>query len=398
MHWLTDLFYIIFFNTLEIGLSLISLWLRLFGRRPQWPPQHVLVLHLVEGIGNLIMATPFLAALRRAWPTSQITLAISPHFQKRSLLDNAGLVDRVIELPEKGGLLQGARPHFWLAQRLSPPDLAVLCFPFKRRWKIAFLWMLGRLGCRGASLRLYGSDFLNWSRWIRHYPPLPRQTHEVEINLAIAQSMGIARPAQPQVIVGMSDADHAFAARFLELHGLATFPRIGIHPGCLARASYKRWPAEKHIELAHVLHKTLNGCFVVFKGPDDADIVERLAAGIRDLPNAVLEGATLNQVAATIKQCHLLINTDSALGHIAAAVGTPTVTIFGPGDPVRVRPWGESVRIVRLDEPCSPCIGLRPPVGCKYDWRCVMDIPVEAVFKATTDLLANAKSPGTDKQ
>jgi ADP-heptose:LPS heptosyltransferase len=195
-------------------------------------------------------------------------------------------------------------------------------------------------------------------------------------------------------MVGISGADRAFANRFLEDYGFASvFPRIGIHPGCLARASYKRWPVEKHIALARLLHKTFNGCFVVFKGPDDADAVDGLVAGLREIPHAVVAGATLGQVAATIAQCQLMTNTDSALGHVAAAVATPTVTIFGPGDPARVRPWGDAVRVVRRDEPCSPCIKLRPPVRCKYAWRCVTEISVDAVFEAARNLLAEVQPP-----
>jgi len=394
MYWLNDIFYFLFFNVMEVGLAMANVWRRFFGRKPAWPPRRIFVIHLVEGIGNLILATPFLATLRRAWPTSEIVLAISPHLEKASLLRPTGLVNLVVELPEKGGLRMAANPHFWTDRGHDPPDLAVLCFPFKRRWKTAFLWLIGRLGCHGASLRLNASDFPNWSRWIRFYTPLPHQTHEVEINLTIAESLGIERSSRPRVVVGMSAADRAFASRFLEDQGFASvIPRIGIHPGCLARAAYKRWPVEKHIELARLLHKSLHGCFVVFQGPDDADAVEGLVAGLREIPHAVVKMATLSQVAATIERCDLMINTDSALGHIAAAVGTPTVTIFGPGDPVRVRPWGERVKVVRLDKPCSPCIGLRPPVRCEYDWRCVTDIPVEMVFEAACGLLAETRSP-----
>jgi len=393
MYWLNDLFYVLLFNLMELGLAPGGLWRRLFGRRPVWPPRRALVFHLSEGIGNLILLTPFLAALRQAWPRAELILVVAPHPEKVHLFDGTGLVDRVVELPEKGERGTTAARRFFASLGPQPFDLAVLCFPFKRRWKAAFLWWIARLGCHGASQRLDGWDFANRSRWLRFCRPLPRRVHEVEIHLALAAEMGVALPDRPRVLVGVSESDRAFARRFLDDHGMSSAALvIGIHPGCLARATYKRWPAEKHIALARRLHETFDSCFVVFQGPDDADAVEGLVAGLQGVPHAVVEGATLGQVAATIARCRLMINTDSALGHVAAAVGTPTVTIFGPGDPVRVRPWGEAVRVVRSDEPCSPCIGLRPPVRCEANWRCVANVSVETVYEAARGLLAETRS------
>jgi len=395
---LSDLFYVVVFGVSDAALFFAKLRRSLFGRRPERPPRRVLVIH-TEGIGNLVMATPLIVALRSAWPGAEIVLAAAPGRGTRSLLDGAGLVDRAVELPDADGPRALGAREFWAELAQPPFDLALLCFPFNRRWKLAFLGLLGRLGCDGAALCFGPSDFRNLSGWVRYYARVPARAHEVEINLAMAEALGIERPARPRPVVGVCDEDRAFAREVFErlsarcgpgAAGEVSAPVVGIHPGSLAGASYKRWEAEKHIELARRLHKTFNSCFVLFQGPDDADAVGEVERGLGAVPHTVVAGATLGRVAAVIERCDLLVNTDSALGHIAAAVGTPTVTIFGPGDPVRVRPWSEKAWVVRRDEPCSPCIRIWRPVRCRYGWRCIRDLSVEEVFEAASEALSEA--------
>jgi ADP-heptose:LPS heptosyltransferase len=97
----------------------------------------------------------------------------------------------------------------------------------------------------------------------------------------------------------------------------------------------------------------------------------------------------VRQAAALMKKCSLFISNDSGPMHMAAAVGVPTVAIFGPTNPVWVKPWGVKHRIVRLGLPCSPCFRYSPaPLKCAahIDFACLKDIDVDQVHKACLDL------------
>jgi ADP-heptose:LPS heptosyltransferase len=130
----------------------------------------------------------------------------------------------------------------------------------------------------------------------------------------------------------------------------------------------------------------------VFQGPDDAPAVEPLVAGLGGIPHAVARDTTLGQAAALIERCRLMVSTDSALSHLAAAVGTPIVTIWGPSDPARTRPWTDRGKVVQRDEACGPCLHLWRPIVCEYDWRCLRELGVDDVFAAAVDLFEETKS------
>lgn len=386
MYRLSDLIYIILFNLLELALLPISLLQHLFGRRAKWPPERVLIIHTV-GIGDLLMATPLLAAMRRAWPGAELVLAVQPNADKITLLEGADCVDRVVELPCLDARRTMRDRVFWKRLAETPFDLAVLCFPFNRPWKLAFVRILGRLKCRGAALRLCASDFRSWSRWIRYYAPVLTDQHRVKTNLSIAERMGVSPVKTPKMIMRVSDEDQAFANRFFEGNDLVGTV-VGIHPGSEVNNKFKRWPSEKHIELTRRLHETYACRFVLLQGPDDADAVAPLVDAPTGASYVVLKDATIKQTAAVITRCSLIVNTDGALGHVAAAVGTPTVTIFGPGEPALVRPWGDAVRVVHRKDLCASCLQPWRPLRCNHEFRCVREVSVDAVYEAAGSFLS----------
>ena len=105
----------------------------------------------------------------------------------------------------------------------------------------------------------------------------------------------------------------------------------------------------------------------------------------------LVSNLSILQVAAIIKRCKIFITNDSGLMHIASAVDTPTIAIFGPTNPLWVHPWGVKHKIVSLGLSCSPCFFYsQHPLTCKRkenDYLCITGITTEMVLQATKDLL-----------
>ena len=121
---------------------------------------------------------------------------------------------------------------------------------------------------------------------------------------------------------------------------------IGIHPGCDKANIERRWLVKNFIELVKILTKNKNNKIIVFEGPDEEDIL----TNFENLD--IIKGRNLSfkRLAALINECDIMLTSDSGLGHIAAALNIPTVTLFGPANPNQTRPYGnKGIVISKLD-------------------------------------------------
>ena len=149
--------------------------------------------------------------------------------------------------------------------------------------------------------------------------------------------------------------DRDWAALWLEAHGLTSDRTlVAIHPG--AGGVAKLWIPARWTTIVNNLLS--NGCQVILTGgPDEAPLVQQIYRGVTGPVHMIVGEATLGQLAAVFERCDLVAGVDSGPLHLAAATGTQTVVLFGPGDHVRFGPWGppERHRIIRSDFWCSPC-------------------------------------------
>jgi heptosyltransferase-2 len=160
-------------------------------------------------------------------------------------------------------------------------------------------------------------------------------------------------------------------------------PFIGIHAG----AEYgpaKRWPAERFAEVAQRVSQQIDCRFLVFGGPGEVDLANQIAAALRAAdpdPNFVINVAgktSLLELCGLIKFCRLLISNDTGPMHLAVALGTPVVAIFGSTSAPATRPTGPRDIVLHQPVECSPCF-LR---DCPIDFRCMNQITVESVTAA----------------
>jgi ADP-heptose:LPS heptosyltransferase len=164
-------------------------------------------------------------------------------------------------------------------------------------------------------------------------------------------------------------------------------PLIGIHAG--AHAPARRWPAERFAVVADHLAQRFGAQIVLTGGPGEEEIAQAVAAGTplagRVAPALNVAGQTsLGGLAALIDRLDLFIANDTGPAHLADALGTPSVTIFGPADHRRWAPLDHTRHpIVRRPVPCSPC---RYTV-CPIDHRCLHWVEPDAVIEAAERVL-----------
>jgi heptosyltransferase-2 len=153
--------------------------------------------------------------------------------------------------------------------------------------------------------------------------------------------------------------------------------RIALAPGA-AFGSAKCWPPQRFAALADALIDRFDADVILFGAPSERDIAARIASEMRHRPVNLAGQTTIDQLPSHFAVCDVFIGNDSGAMHVAAAVGTPVVAIFGPTDPYGTAPVTDKLAIVRNAPSCSPCF-LR---HCPVDHRCMTRIEVDAVLEA----------------
>lgn len=359
--------------------------------------QRILVVKLA-GIGDLLTAFPAMEALRKSYPGAEISALVTP--QTTSLLEERGLVDRVIVLNKYGfdeasGFLRpGALAGLWgLARQLREHsfDAAILLHHLITWQGVAKYASL--MAASGAPLRVGLDDgrgfFLN--RKVRDGGFGAR--HEVEYWLDVVGLLGAKSP-DPRVRLTTTPSEERYADGMWAALGLDGRDRVvAIHPGCGSYSPVRRWSAEGFSRVAGEL--STDGLIpMVVAGPGEEELAREVAAGISGR-SLMLEGVpTPGHLAATLKRCRLFVGNDSGVMQVAFAAGVPVVAVFGMSNHLAWAPYDcgrERSRVVRMDLPCSPCLYRGHSLGLRYgcgDPRCLLRITPAAVTAAARELLS----------
>lgn len=327
-------------------------------------------------LGDLLLAVPALRALRTRYPQAEITLIGLPWaeaFTRRI----ATYVDRFVAFPGYPGIVEEAydpirTKRFLREQRAYGYDL-VLQMHGSGTASNGFALALGG---RVTSGYYVGAppDGLGPSA------PYPDREPEVLRNLGLARLVG-CRCLDDTLAFPLLAEDHAEARALLrDLTGVA--PVIGIHAG--ARAPSRRWPPECFAELADALSRHFGAQIVLSGTADDTPVALAIRSHMRYTPLDLTGKTSLGGLAAVIERMSLFIGNDSGPAHLAEAVGTPSVTLFGPTDPRRWAPLdGGAHPIVRQPVACSPCAYAE----CPIDHRCLRRITPVMVLERASELL-----------
>ena len=274
------------------------------------------------------------------------------------------------------------------AARDRAPDVYLVPFP-SNRWQYSLL-----AATSGARLRVLHGYPVGYWRAMHFLPstrvPAVRGMHDVEQNLRLLGPLGIepeAKPAGP--VFHVTQEDRTRAAAMLAAAGFAADVKpIIVHAGSAQTvlAAAKRWPTEKYRELIAALRAEAGDRVVVVEGPDETGVAADIV-GVPARARMIRLDGPLGEAAALMERAELYVGTDSGLAHLAAAVGTPAVTIFAPADPDRVCPYGYRDLVVQPPPPCGPCFlypweAAYPKMRCHADHRCIERVTVESVMSA----------------
>jgi len=158
---------------------------------------------------------------------------------------------------------------------------------------------------------------------------------------------------------------------------------------------WKQWPLERYRELIErILEERIEARVVLFGSPAEKEMIEELAGGLGSRVTVAAGQTTVKQVAALIEKCNMLVCNDSGLMHVAVAVGTPVVAIYGPTDIRRTAPLGAEHTVIRHELPCSPCFRLEGDEQihlCPHH-DCLMTITTDEVFQAAANKATRSRS------
>ncbi|MDT8903867.1 glycosyltransferase family 9 protein [Anaeroselena agilis] len=211
-----------------------------------------------------------------------------------------------------------------------------------------------------------------------------RNSHRMTCNLLMVKNaFGIneTTPAQPKVTISSPQND----AIIKEIVGTGKTV-IGIHCGSRETQSYKRWPTEHFRQLLALIHQNNADAFFLIFATGTEQQEARVITNQSTHCSLILD-KPLSIVMGLIQRCRLMIANDSGIGHLAAAVGTPTLSIFGPSDPGKCAPVGAHCRHIRAEGFCKPCIDGTVPSKCGETAECMAVLKPETVYKLVAGLL-----------
>lgn len=350
--------------------------------------RRVLLLRL-ERIGDLLMVLDAIRDARAAWPAAEIDLAVgswnAPLARLIPEVTSIDLVDAPWLARSAGGMSWPAliaHARGWRGRRY---DLVVNFEPDIRSNFLA--WLSGaprRVGYWSGGGGAWLTDALE-------YAPAAHVSENARVLVARAAGRDATAQSRARITPELEPPADA-RARAAERLGPARGPLIGVH--VTGGRESKQWHLDRFAAVAREL-AAARGATIVLTGSDAdrpmVDVVKRDLASVRVID--ATGGMDVPALAALLARLDLFITSDTGPMHLAAAMGTPVVALFGPSHPERYGPRASLERIVRVDLPCSPCGRVRlPPERCRgHVPDCMDGITVSAVLHAANELLDAAR-------
>ena len=346
-----------------------------------------------DHLGDLLFTGPALRLLRATFPSARITALAGPW--GKGIAERLPGIDEVMTCPfpgftrsPKSSLLAPYRLLMRQARQLSDFDLAIV-LRFDHWWGALLSYVAG-------IPHRWGYDIAESRPFLTRALPYAPGHHEVAQSIRLveagchaAQRRLDKTAPRARLAFAVSEEERAFAADYLLRRGVRARDRlIAIHPG--AGAPVKRWPPERYAQVGDALYQRYGAKVIITGSRAELGLAWWVAADMRAEAIVAAGETTLGQLAALLARCDLVIGSDSGPLHLAVAVGTPTVHMYGPADPSLFGPWapGDEARHRILISPmgCVPCNRLDYAKEDLAEHACMEAIGVDEV-------LAEAEAP-----
>lgn len=333
---------------------------------------HSLKKILVRGtnwIGDAVMTTPALNALRANYPEAEIVMLANPLVAE--LFQFHPSIDRVV-IYDRKGFHRGAAGFIRIIKEIRSHHFDA-AFLLQNAIEAALLAAFAGIPRRAG----YTTD---GRRLLLNYPVTitkqDRLRHHTDYYCQLLARLGIA-DGDGQLCLACTDEEQQWAAALLDSDNV-----IAVNPGA-AYGSAKRWLPERFAEVADTLANRYGAKIVLTGGPGEKEIGCDIAAAMDAEVINMVGKTSVRQMMALLANSRLLISNDSGPMHVAAAFSVPIVAVFGSTDHTTTCPASQNVKIVRKQTDCAPCL-LRQ---CPTDHRCMTAISADDVLAAAFELL-----------
>ena len=331
---------------------------------------------VLAGVGNALMQQPMVRQLAAAFPEAAVTV-----FARGSAI--ASVFERLPEVAavRTYGNSGGAFARLLRDLRRLRADVLLVPYP-SNRWQYSLL--AAASGARRTLINSYPVGYWRAMHFLSsNRVPAVEGLHDSAQALRLVEPLGVTVDNAMRPVFPLTAPERETGrARVGPGHPVA----IHAGSGATVFGAAKRWNPDNYAVLTRRLSTELGLRVVLIEGPDEAGVAAQINAAAGAALTVIRLDGPLSTAAAVLARCRLYVGNDSGLGHLAAAVGTPPVTLFGPARPDELCPVGYRHLVVQTPAPCAPCFryptrSVSPRVACRPPY-CVNQISVRSVMAA----------------
>jgi heptosyltransferase I len=354
-------------------LIVISIFLKRKKRLPIENIKKILVIKLAA-IGDSILMIPMLRTLKDSFPDSEITFVCS--YINENIVRKIPFISRIINCDVHSFL---RNPYSFLKFiseiRRSSYDIVIDAGQWERI--NAIITAFTRNECSiGFKTNSQYKHFI-YDRVVPHL----RSKHELENFMDLLSPLGInINENDKKLEYFLNDENRKFAYSFWIENNLENRSVICFHPGCGENGKPREWEESNYIELGKRLVNYDSDVRIIVTGsPLEVDRCEFIVMGIQRNVINVAGKFSLDDVVALVERVNLIVCSNTGMLHIASCVGTKTLGLHGPTNPVKWGAYNKNSVLIQSNKLCSPCLYLGHDYGCKT-WPCMSHISIDDVF------------------
>lgn len=352
----------------------------------------------LSGIGDALMFSPAISLIRKNLPDAEIDL-LCMFKGVKEIYEQNPKINRVIYFNfMKEGFLKSL---FFLFHLRKKYDVTFNVYPSNRKEYNVISFIVNAE--ERYAIQYLRKDFINLG-FLNNYRIIENDfLHNVEENLNLARLFLSNQNILPgeddySLEIYFDEDTIQFGNTWLVENGVNENELvIGFHAGCATLKNHikRRWEPEKFAELGKKLIEKYNAKILLFGGPDEYELNEKINLMMSNRA-IIVRTSSLLQTASIMKRCNLFVTNDSALMHIASALKLNVVAIFGPTNTNYVHPYKTNHKIARLFLDCQPCFYYSPkPLTCSrkdVQFKCIKELSVDIVQRQIEELLLELKS------